>query len=164
MLEIGFGSGISFLNLQEKFGEIHGLDLTARVDEVSQTFQSRGIATNLRNGDVLCMPYQDRFFDTILLVSILEHLLPSQQETAFAEMARVLKPGGQVVYGVPIESPLMVVAFRLLGYDIRKHHFSSPSQVATAAGRHLQLVRHVHMKSAIPFLRPVYLVGHYAKS
>ena len=38
-----------------------------------------------------------------------------------------------MVYGVPIERPLMVFAFKLLGYDIRKHHFSTEKDIERAA-------------------------------
>lgn len=79
--------------------------------------------TFLQNGNVLNMPYEDGYFDTVLLISILEHLKPEEQSQAFAEIKRVLKPGGQVVYGVPVERPLMVFLFRMLGHDIRQGTF-----------------------------------------
>ena len=132
ILEIGFGSGVTFLNLKEKYREIHGLDLTASVDEITSFFQQRGIETFLRNGSVLELPYAANTFDSVLLISILEHLQPTDQARAFGEIARVLKPGGQVVYGVPVERPLMVFFFRFLGYDIRQHHFSSHNDVSHA--------------------------------
>ena len=47
-------------------------------------------------------------------ISILEHLRPDEQDAAFREIRRVLRPGGQVVYGVPIERRLMVFMFRLM--------------------------------------------------
>jgi ubiquinone/menaquinone biosynthesis C-methylase UbiE len=122
VLEVGFGSGVSFLNLSQLYQEIHGLDLTADVLQVSEMFANLGVQTELRNGSVLEMPYPDQSFDAVLLISILEHLQPQEQIIAFREIWRVLKPGGQVVYGVPVERPLMVFLFRLLGTDIRQHH------------------------------------------
>src|SRR5437879_4648555 len=98
VLEVGFGSGVTLLNLHEKYREIHGLDLTADVAQVKRVFDARGIATDLRNGSVMRMPYADETFDTVLLISILEHLKPYEQYAAFREIWRVLKPGGQVVY------------------------------------------------------------------
>ena len=160
VLEIGFGSGATFLNLAEKYREIHGLDLTANVAEVKRVFDARVIKTDLRNGSVLAMPYADNTFDTVLLISILEHLKPIEQEAAFREIARVLKPGGQVVYGVPIERPLMVFAFRVLGYNIREHHFSTEKDVSSAAQQVLERVRVTPMKS---LAGAVYEVGHFRK-
>jgi ubiquinone/menaquinone biosynthesis C-methylase UbiE len=160
VLEIGFGSGVTFLNLHELYAEIHGLDLTAEVDEVSRVFAARGIATHLRHGDVRQLPYADDLFDTVLLISILEHLKPDQLGAAFQEIKRVLKPGGQVVYGVPVERPFMVFMFRLLGTDIRAQHFSTESDVSTAARAVLSPVRVVPLRS---LLGSVYEVGHFVK-
>ena len=160
VLEVGFGSGVTFLNLHEGYREIHGLDLTADVAEVKRVFDARGIDTHLRNGSVLEMPYADETFDTVLLISILEHLDPAQQEMAFREIWRVLKPGGQVVYGVPIERPLMVFMFRMLGYNIREHHFSTEKDVSAAAEKMFDRVRVTPMRS---FAGAVYEVGHFRK-
>lgn len=163
ILEIGFGSGLTFLNLSPMYREIHGLDLTADVKRVTEVFASQGISTDLRQGNVLKMPYPDGHFDTVLLISILEHLKPSEQITAFAEIRRVLRPGGQVVYGVPIERPLMVWMFRLLGYNIRLHHFSTHQQVRDAAASVLKEVRVIGMPSFPRGLGNVYEIGHFVK-
>jgi ubiquinone/menaquinone biosynthesis C-methylase UbiE len=71
------------------------------------------------------MPYEDNQFDTVLLISIPERLKAYELEQVFSDIKRVLKPGGQVVYGAPVERPFMVFMFRILGYDIRDHHFST---------------------------------------
>jgi ubiquinone/menaquinone biosynthesis C-methylase UbiE len=161
VLEVGFGSGVTFLNLHESYREIHGLDLTADVASVARVFRARGIETDLRNGSVLAMPYANDTFDTVLLISILEHLKPAEQEAAFGEIARVLKPGGQVVYGVPVERKLMVFAFRVLGYNIREHHFSTEKQVSAAADAMLE---RLHVRAMDSLLGSVYQVGHFVKS
>jgi ubiquinone/menaquinone biosynthesis C-methylase UbiE len=164
ILEVGFGAGVTFLNLHALYKEIHGLDLNASVEEVQAVFEARQIETHLVKGDVLSMPYADDFFDTVLLISILEHLKPSEQVPAFEEIGRVLKPQGQVVYGVPVERALMVFMFRLMGCDIRQHHFSTQKDVADAAGSVLDKVRVVQMQGVPSMLGPVYEVGHFVKS
>ena len=163
ILEIGFGTGLTFLNLNEMYREIHGLDLTADTSAVQIAFAARGIKTDLRQGNVLQTPYENEFFDTVLLISILEHLKPPEQFQAFAEICRVLKPGGQVVYGVPIERPLMVFMFRMLGCDIRKEHFSTEKDVAAAADKMMERVRVQQMKSRPPIFGAVYEVGHFKR-
>lgn len=163
ILEVGFGSGLTFLNLNSMYRTIHGLDLTCNIEEVRQVFSARGITPLLQNGDVLSMPYENDQFDTVLLISILEHLKPGQLEQAFQEIWRVLKPGGQVVYGVPVERPLMVFLFRLLGYNIRKYHFSTEIDVAQAAGKKFSKVSVQAMKANPSFLGKVYEVGHFVK-
>ncbi len=160
VLEVGFGSGVTFLNLHALYTEIYGLDLTAEVKEVTAVFAARQIKADLRNGNVSNMPYANETFDTVLLISILEHLKPDQLLPAFREIRRVLKPAGQVVYGVPIERPLMVFLFRLLGTNIREQHFSTERHVATAADATLKRVKLAQLRST---LGPVYEVGHFVK-
>ena len=88
VLEVGFGSGVCFLNLHDIYREIFGLDLTAAAKEIEAFFQKQNIEVNLANGNVLEMPYADDFFDTVLLISILEHLKPEEQARAFGEIRR----------------------------------------------------------------------------
>jgi ubiquinone/menaquinone biosynthesis C-methylase UbiE len=164
ILEVGFGSGVTFLNLSRMYEEIHGLDLNASVEDVSGLFEKKKIRTYLQNGSVLSMPYEDNFFNTVLLISILEHLKPPELLLAFEEIRRVLKPGGQVVYGVPIERPFMVFMFRLLGYNIREHHFSTEKDVLEAAGAILKKVRVERMKSVPSVFGAVYEVGLFKKN
>ena len=163
VLEVGFGSGVTFLNLNEMYQEIHGLDLNASVEPVSDLFKTKKIHTHLQNGSVLSMPYEDDFFDTVLMISIMEHLKPSEQIQAFKEIRRALKPNGQVIYGVPIERAFMVLMFRLLGYNIREHHFSTEKNVLDAAQTVLAKVRVVQMQSVPSIFGTVYEVGHFIK-
>ena len=163
ILEVGFGSGLTFLNLHTMYKKIYGLDLSCDVKEVSEVFAPLDIHPDLRNGDVLAMPYPDNHFDTVLLISILEHLKPQELDRAFQEIKRVLKPGGQVVYGVPVERPFMVTMFALLGYNIRKYHFSTEKDVATAAAKHFQQMRVKPMKSTPAIFGNVYEIGHFIK-
>lgn len=163
ILEVGFGSGLTFLNLNGMYKKIYGLDLSCDVAEVAQVFAPLGIHPDLRNGNVLEMPYQDNQFDTVLSISILEHLKPEELDRALREIKRVLKPGGQVVYGVPVERPFMVTMFALLGYNIRKYHFSTEKDVSIAAAKHFEQVRIVPMKSKPALFENVYEIGHFTK-
>jgi ubiquinone/menaquinone biosynthesis C-methylase UbiE len=163
ILEVGFGAGVTFPNLNEMYEEIYGLDTSVKVEDVKAVFEAMQIKTNLQNGSVLSMPYESDFFDTVLLISTLEHLKSSEQIPAFSEVRRVLKPGGQVIYGVPVERPLMVFFFRLLGFNIRQHHFSTEKDVFNAANSILNKIRIIQMKSVPSIFGPVYEVGHFVK-
>jgi ubiquinone/menaquinone biosynthesis C-methylase UbiE len=161
ILEIGYGSGVTFLNLTGMYREVHGLDLTADADSIQAFYRKKGVNTSLRKGSVLEMPYSDGFFDSVLLISILEHLQPDDQPRAFGEIARVLKPGGQVVYGIPCERPLMRSAFYLLGYDIRKHHYSTEADAANAARRILRQISIRQMTGPFGLFGAIYEIGHF---
>jgi SAM-dependent methyltransferase len=126
-------------------------------------FANLGVQTELRNGSVLAMPYPDQSFDAVLLISILEHLQPYEQHQAFQEIWRVLKPGGQVVYGVPVERPFMVFMFRLLGTNIREHHFSTEADVRMAAQEVFGLGNITSMRGPLGLFGRVYEVGDYRK-
>jgi len=160
ILEVGFGSGVTFLNLNTKYSEIHGIDLTSKADTVQTMFEARNIKTLLLNGNVLDLPYRDKVFDSVLLISILEHLEPDDLEKAFREIRRVLKHGGQVVYGVPVERPFMALMFLCLGYDIRKYHFSTEQQVGASARKIFGQGQIMDMKSPCG---SVYQVGSFVK-
>lgn len=161
MLEIGFGSGVTFLNLNEMYKEIHGVDLTSNVELITATFKKLGIQTFLKSGDVFHLPYGDGYFDSVLLISILEHLKPESLALAFKEIYRVLKPNGQVVYGVPVEKKSMQYAFKLLGSDIRTQHFSDEKQVAAAAATLFKKVV-IRTMDVWPFGK-LYEIGHFVK-
>lgn len=164
ILEVGFGSGLTFLNLNEKYKKIFGLDLTCDVNIVKKVFASHNIHPDLHNGNVLFMPYADNQFDTVLLISILEHLKPDELTQAFKEIKRVLKPNGQIVYGVPVERPFMVFMFRLLGYNIREHHFSTEIEVMQAADKIFKKIKVYAMKASPSFFGNVYEIGHFMKA
>lgn len=163
VLEVGFGTGLAFPNLHDLYREIHGIDLTADIHAVRSVFEPMGIPLFLEKGDVLKMPYADGFFDTVLMVSILEHLKPSELIQAFAEVRRVLKPGGQMVYGTPVEKTFMVFMFSLMGHNIREEHFSTEKEIAAAARRSFSNGHVVQMKSTPPVAGAVYEVGNFIK-
>lgn len=162
VLEVGFGSGVTFSTLAEMYQEIHGIDLHADAAGVEKTSAGLDAKIELCTGSVLDLPYRSDSFDTVLLISVLEHLRPAELDLAFAEIHRVLKPGGQVVFGVPVERRLMALGFRLLGYAIRHHHFSTEEMVRDAAARTFSCVRSVWLE--LPLLGRLYEVGHFVAS
>lgn len=161
ILEVGFGAGVTFLNLHQKYQNIYGLDLTANIDDITALFKELNIAVHLKNGNILNMPFPDNYFEAVLLISILEHLRPDEQDRAFCEISRVLSHGGQIVYGVPVQRPLMDFLFKALGYDIKGHHLSSEKEIAESAGKILKKNRIIKM-GAGPF-GSIYEVGHFIK-
>lgn len=129
ILEVGYGSGVSFLNLGDKYKHIHGIDLHDRNHEVHESFRHTDLHLNLQQGNVFSLPYEDDTFDSALAISIHEHLKPEDQKVAFSEILRVLKPGGCYVVGVPGFNIFMLAAFGLMGWNIRKYHLSTEKQV-----------------------------------
>ncbi len=161
VLDVGYGSGVAFLNLKDMYQSSYGADLFVPPNAVKKVFQDHGIPLNLRKSSVLDLPYENGFFDSVIAISILEHLKPNQQMSAFKEMKRILKPGGQIVYGVPIERPLMVFLFKALGVNIHDFHFSTEKDVAETARKTLTEIR--IKNQTLPFGGSIYEVGHFVK-
>jgi SAM-dependent methyltransferase len=55
---------------------------------------------NARVGSILALPHPDQAFDLICAFDILEHV--EDDETAVAELRRVLRPGGTLLFSVPL--------------------------------------------------------------
>lgn len=55
-------------------------------------------------GSVYSTPFSDNEFETILCLSVLEHL--EHPSKAIAEMKRILKPGGKILVSVPFMFPI----------------------------------------------------------
>jgi len=51
------------------------------------------------NGDAMRLPFPDHTFDRVIASEVLEHLV--DDETALAELTRVLRPGGSIAVTVP---------------------------------------------------------------
>lgn len=45
------------------------------------------------------LPFEDESFDTVLLSDVIEH--SAQPDALFSEVARILRPGGHIIIGVP---------------------------------------------------------------
>jgi SAM-dependent methyltransferase len=142
ILEVGFGSGLTFSNLNRIYHQIFGIEKNSPVSiaDITSYFTNRNIPVNLTSGDLLNMPYIDDEFDTVLIISVLEHLKPSEQARAFSEIHRVLRPNGQLVYGVPFDRPLMTFLYRMLGYKIKDFHFSNQNIIRQQAQAQFQKV------------------------
>lgn len=134
ILDIGYGSGVSFLALAEKFNEIHGADIHDATREVTESFAGTGINLLLRQASIFDLPYEDNTLDAAVAISLHEHLSPSDQRRAFSEVHRVLKPGGCYVIGVPGVHAFMTLAFYAIGWRINKHHICTHSQILGAMG------------------------------
>jgi SAM-dependent methyltransferase len=132
-LEIGYGAGALQLVLAGSVDELHGIDLDADPEVVAPILAARGQKAHLVKGSVYALPYEDRSFDLVVCFSVFEHL--HEYPKALAEVARVLRPGGVFLLGMPSVNPTMEVGFRLIGFKgIDDHHVTTPEAVARGLG------------------------------
>lgn len=130
-LELGYGAGALQRALAGTVGELHGIDLDADPDVVTRILANDGITSRLVRGSVYEMPYDDRSFDLIFCYSVFEHL--HDYPRALRETARVLRPGGLFLLGMPSVNLTMEVGFRMIGFKgIEDHHVTTPAAVSSA--------------------------------
>ncbi len=101
-----------------------GVDISRpTVDLARDAFGAAGFAGGLASavGDVRELPFLNDTFDAIYSMGTIEHF--AETEHAVEEMARVLKPGGRAIVGVPNRHdpflrPLLATAMQAVGlYD-----------------------------------------------
>lgn len=98
-LDIGADNGVISYLLRQRGGRWHSADLNER------TVMSirRLVGSDVHQIDGGVTPFQDAAFDQIVIVDFLEHI---PDDRGFArELARILKPGGQVIINVPHLKP-----------------------------------------------------------
>jgi len=98
-LEIGSGTGYFSLNLM-RAGVIKRLTCTDLSEGMLEALQRNATALGLAVETVPCgaeqLPFPDRSFDLVLGHAVLHHL--PDLERSLAELARVLKPGGALLF------------------------------------------------------------------
>ena len=92
--------------LNQGIESVYGIDIgTAWIDKLHKSLENKGIVKsklNLKQGNVLDIPFENDFFDFVTINGVLIHLNNVDEiRKAFKEGARVLKSGGYyyTVYG-----------------------------------------------------------------
>jgi ubiquinone/menaquinone biosynthesis C-methylase UbiE len=93
VLEIGPGFGATTRVLAERVDRLSVVELEPRYCERLRS-ELAG-AVSVTQGDATQLPYDDGRFSAVLCFTMLHHIpTVPQQDQAFAEIARVLRPGG----------------------------------------------------------------------
>lgn len=98
ILEIGTGLS-SLLEDLPSFNR-YGLDIsTNTISAVKNIFDNKGILANFIVADAEKIPFDSDFFDVIVSSHTLEHI--KNDNEVLKECARILKPGGEIIFFVP---------------------------------------------------------------
>ncbi len=136
VLEVGSSSGYRIERFLKKGIKAWGIDADSQAVQEGMKRQS---TVTLIKADAEDLPFEDGFFDKILSVHLLEHLV--NPVSAVEEMARVLKPCGYGVIVVPCERIRGDTAFAgwIKFKNIHLHKFK-PSSISKLLSRQFEIV------------------------
>jgi len=112
VLDLGCGFGRHAYEAMRRGASVVACDLgLAELNEVLSVYAAMQIDGELpdavgviaANGDGTRLPFADNAFDRVMASEVLEHI--PDDEAAFAELARVLRPGGVLAITVPAWLP-----------------------------------------------------------
>jgi len=155
VLDIGYGSGLLFHELNNRFCFLSGMDIRKDAKSVKDKLQKSGIRTNLINGNLFHIPYMDASFDCIVAMSVLEHI--SDLEQPVREMRRVLKDDGELICGFPTKNIMMHQFFKLIGFNDDKDHPSSHNYVYKVLKENFKIEKTIRLPSFLPMDHCLYV-------
>jgi ubiquinone/menaquinone biosynthesis C-methylase UbiE len=98
VLDIGCGDGILAVELHKRGADVVGLDASQpMLDAAERRTQAEHADLTLCLGRAEALPFDDASFDVVVAVTILCFVPHAAQ--SFAEIGRVLRPGGRLVIG-----------------------------------------------------------------
>jgi 2-polyprenyl-3-methyl-5-hydroxy-6-metoxy-1,4-benzoquinol methylase len=150
VLEVGYGAGAVLLTLAPSARAMSGIDLDADPATAHALLAAHSYKAELSKGSVYEMAFADGAFDLVVCFSVFEHL--HEYRRGLAEVARVLRPGGHFLLGMPAVNVMMEAGFRAIGFKgIEDHHVTTPASVAKsfdAAG--LRVAKTAHFVFPVP--------------
>ncbi|MBX3270081.1 MAG: methyltransferase domain-containing protein [Sandaracinaceae bacterium] len=108
VLEVGCGTGLLLSRVAPLAAEAVGVDLSPGMLE-----RARARGLDVVEGSATRLPFEDAAFDLVFSFKVLAHVEPI--EHALREAARVVRPGGHVVFDVYNRWSLRHLARRLAG-------------------------------------------------
>lgn len=104
VLDLGCGTGRFTLPVARRAADVVGLDLSAGMLDVADAkAREQGLAIGFEQGDMADLPFESGSFDVVVSMLALMHVPLADREQVFAEIGRVLRPGGRAVIGVKNE-------------------------------------------------------------
>ncbi len=153
LLEVGYGSGVFFPELNKHAEHLFGADIHTAPDEVNAVLAARGIRAQLVTAPAEALPFADDTFDIVVAVSTFEFVADARR--AINELARVLTPAGRIIIVTPSQSPLLDLGLRLFTGESAAADFGDRRRlIVPTVTREMRLDRSAWFPA--PFPLPVY--------
>jgi ubiquinone/menaquinone biosynthesis C-methylase UbiE len=140
VLDAGCGTGTLALAAWRKVrpdGEVTGIDASPEMVEVARRkARKKGSGATFQVAPIEALPFEDGSLDVVLSTLMLHHLPDDLKAKGFAEIARVLKPGGRFV-AVDLaggRKSLPGLAMRALGHKMPEDYAAQLTAGMGAAG------------------------------
>lgn len=112
LLEVGVGLGTDHLQFARAGARTTGIDLTPRCVELTRLrLEQEGLEPDVHQMDAEQLTFADDSFDAVFSFGVLHHT--SSMEAAFAEIRRVLRPGGVFLGGLYNRRSIFTARVRL---------------------------------------------------
>jgi ubiquinone/menaquinone biosynthesis C-methylase UbiE len=138
VLDLGCGTGLLTRMVKQSAPEAHvtGLDGDEEVLKIARD-KSRGVNIQWDHALAFDMPYPDNSFDVVVSSFVTHHLTAEDKVRAFAEVRRVLRPGGGfhiVDFGPPFNLLTRIQAWVMKHLELTADNFAGriPSMLAEA--------------------------------
>jgi 2-polyprenyl-6-hydroxyphenyl methylase/3-demethylubiquinone-9 3-methyltransferase len=117
VLDLGCGGGFMAEALAQRGAKVVGVDPSAPAIEAAREHaRAAGLAIDYRVGTGEAIPAADQSLDCVVIVDVLEHV--ADPAAVLAEIHRVLKPGGLLLFDTLNRTPLAAFVFVFLGEDV----------------------------------------------
>ncbi len=136
LLDAGCGAAQILIEILQRGWDGYGIDFAERmIEHAKRLMAEEGLDPNrVQVGSLQDLsPYDDNRFDVVVCMGVLEYLAPEEEEIAFSEIGRVLKPGG-LFYAECINMLFDLMTFNRFTVNFFRDHvtslfFDSPEQL-----------------------------------
>ena len=117
VLEYGCGPGSYAFPLAQQGADVVGIDISeVAIEQASAKAEEMGLNIDFQVMNAEDLEFEDNSFDVICGTSIIHHL---ELDTAYAEINRVLKPGGVCIFLEPMGHNPLINAYRRFTPNLR---------------------------------------------
>jgi ubiquinone/menaquinone biosynthesis C-methylase UbiE len=141
VLDVGCGTGnltMTAKSVMGKSGKVYGIDAAPEMIELARKkARQEGFDVSFEIGLVEKIPFPDASFDVVINRLMIHHLPDDLKHQAFAEILRILKPGGNLLvadFSPPTNPFVNHIASALVGPQMMQTNITAIIPMLTTAG------------------------------